>query len=129
MLGGYLDDLRHRVQDACQHAVHLVKQSSELHDHAKALTAEAEVARQEVRLRRLIREKITDGLLPRGTPMMIAAAPGDGSSACAACDGIVTSRTTLVTVLHATGVVRFDADCFELWHTEFVPGLADCPRT
>src|SRR5262245_8548661 len=78
MLGGYLDDLRHRIQDACHHTVQLIKQSSELHDRSKLLTAEAEVSRQEARLRRLIREKITNGLLPRGAPLMIAAAPGDG---------------------------------------------------
>ena len=125
MLGGYLDDLRHRLQAACQLAVQLAKQSSELHDRAELLTAEAEVARQDVRLLRLIREKITDGLLPGGAPLMIAAAPGDGSSTCAACDGIITSRTNLVTVMHATGVVRFDTNCFELWHTEFVPSLAN----
>jgi hypothetical protein len=73
-------------------------------------------------LRLLIRQKIRDGLLPRGgLPAAIAGRPGDGSR-CRACDQIITASALMMLVPlterpspHAEETVALHGDCFLIW--------------
>jgi hypothetical protein len=89
---------------------------------ASAGTGTRGAVRNQESLRRLIRQKIQDGRLPRGRlPSAITGRPGDGSR-CAACDEIITKSIVMILVPLTAGpssraeeVVPLHGECFQIW--------------
>ena len=87
---------------------------------AAASAREATMSQESLRL--LIRQKIREGRLPRGSlPSATAGRPGDGSR-CRVCDQIITERMLMMLVSltggpssHAERAVPLHGNCFQLW--------------
>ena len=71
-------------------------------------------------IRRLVRQKLQDGRLPRDSAPRVRVSSGDGAT-CDACGQIITANQVMMEL----GLYRdddkswcLDADCFMLWDTE-----------
>jgi hypothetical protein len=70
-------------------------------------------------IRDLIREKLQDGRLPRGSAPRAFGRPGNWQR-CEACEGMMPKALLMMEVYPLTNekVVRFHGECYTLWNEE-----------